>query len=399
MFPLKVLEITELQKEVFDKYFTEEDGTFLFEGMWLRDQREKNKNQSGWVDESTRRRRYVHFVDHYGVVTEEGKNFLAIVSAYLCVCNTLPKEELDVYTAEILEILQRKGFEKVEENHYKKENFEVLLKFYDNHPKNGEGNVTFPDNYRSVDLFIFSSGNEFLNHYNRMWEHSTKMFRIPEQRENPEYLEDVEQIRKYIPAQVEMGCGPSIQAGIPPLHGMHETYKVQNHLTRKFYFSSADILIQQVLENPLEMYKKFATVPILCLTAEHTHAYKLFDKYYKKGLFVGTVYNNNFDRLVKRLGIPEFILRIYDKNKYLPKIDFDPRAKALICFGTHADRRQVQKQAREQGLQVIFVDPEGFDTENGFESYPLEGPRDEDIIFKMTFSDFMEKFDSAFEER
>ena len=48
MFPLKVLEISKEQKERFNKYFVEEDGKFMFEGMWLRDQREKNKNQSGW---------------------------------------------------------------------------------------------------------------------------------------------------------------------------------------------------------------------------------------------------------------------------------------------------------------------------------------------------------------
>ena len=70
MFPLKVLEISKEQKERFNKYFVEEDGKFMFEGMWLRDQREKNKNQSGWEsDEKTKRRRYVHFVDHYTVLT------------------------------------------------------------------------------------------------------------------------------------------------------------------------------------------------------------------------------------------------------------------------------------------------------------------------------------------
>ena len=35
MFPLKVLEISKEQKERFNKYFVEEDGKFMFEGMWL----------------------------------------------------------------------------------------------------------------------------------------------------------------------------------------------------------------------------------------------------------------------------------------------------------------------------------------------------------------------------
>lgn len=400
MFPLKVLEISKEQKERFNKYFVEEDGKFMFEGMWLRDQREKNKNQSGWEsDEKTKRRRYVHFVDHYTVLTEGQKEYLAVADAYLCVSNTLPSNELEIYANKIYEALKKNGFVETEKGLYKRENLLIEFKYFDNHPKNKEGNVSFPEGYCSLDIFVYSEGNEFESHYDRMWEHSTKMFRIPDKRENPLYATDVKLIEKYLPAQVEMGCGPSIEVGIPPLHGMHETYKVQNHLTHKFYFADMDYLIFQIIENPLEMYKRFSRVPILCLTSEHSDAYLKFKKYYDKGLFVGTVYNNNFDRLVKRLGIPEFILRIYDKKRYLPKIDFDPKAKSLICFGSHADRRMVQKQAREKGLQIIFVDPEGFDTPNGFDSYPIEGPKDGDIIFKMPFSEFMDKFDEYFEKR
>lgn len=115
MFPLKVLEISKEQKERFNKYFVEEDGKFLFEGMWLRDQREKNKNQSGWQsDEKTKRRRYVHFVDHYTVVTEGQKEYLAVADAYLCVSNTLPRNELEIYANKIYEALKKNGFVETE---------------------------------------------------------------------------------------------------------------------------------------------------------------------------------------------------------------------------------------------------------------------------------------------
>lgn len=111
---------------------------------------------------------------------------------------------------------------------------------------------------------------------------------------------------------------------------------------------------------------------------------------------MGTVFNNNFDRLVKRFNIPEKILRIYDKGTYLPKVEFDKNAKSLICIGTHADRRQVQRQARQEGKQIIFIDPEGFYGENGFEPYLIEGPKTGDIILKMTFEQAMEQFKKAF---
>lgn len=73
--------------------------------------------------------------------------------------------------------------------------------------------------------------------------------------------------------------------------------------------------------------------------------------------------------------------------KYL----WDKRAKSLICFGAHADRKQVEKQARENGLKVIYIDPECFYNKT-FEPYPIEGPKDNDIILRMKFEDIMELF-------
>jgi hypothetical protein len=52
----------------------------------------------------------------------------------------------------------------------------------------------------------------------------------------------------------------------------------------------------------------------------------------------------------------------------------------------------VQKQAREQGLKVIFIDPEGFYNQNGFEPYLLEEPKTGDLILKTTFEEAMESF-------
>ena len=60
-------------------------------------------------------------------------------------------------------------------------------------------------------------------------------------------------------------------------------------------------------------------------------------------------------------------------------------------MGAHADRRQVERQARAAGKKVIFIDPEGFYTKDGFEAYPIEGPKDDDLILKMTFEEAMEK--------
>ncbi len=390
MFPLKIFKFNINESETFNKYFAEENGEFHFEGMWFRNQRPENANQSGYENETTQRRRYIHF---YNTYINENDN-LAMKYAYMIVSNTMPKEENERYLNRILKALKKNSFTKFDDKTWMKENLKIIIEKFDNHPKNELCKASFPDNYNSVDVIAVTDGFDYQAHYERMWKHSTKLFRIPNKRENPKYISDIDEIKKYLPAQVEMGCGPSIAAGIDPLYEMHETYRVQNHLSKKFYYADDDDLMEKLIKDPIASYIKFSQTPKKCLQAQHTEGYKTFDRLYKKGLFVGTVYNNNFDRLVKRFDIPEIILRTYDINTYIQQIEFDKRAKSLICIGTHADRRQVQKQARAAGLQIIFIDPEGFYNDDGFISYPIEGPKDNDLILKTTFEDAMTKFES-----
>ena len=384
-----IKELTSKQAEVLNKFFIGDDGYFNFEGCWLRNQRPENAYKSGYIDNTTQRRRYVHFYDSYVDTVIDEKHHLVLAKYYLYVTNTLPSNEIEEYYEKILEALKIGGYNKTDENRYlNKNDTEVIISRYKNHPRN---TTSFPDNYESIDIIVCNKGYDYTNIQDRMWKLSKKMYRMPDKRGNPTYVTDIKEILQYLPAQVEMGCGPSIDAKIPPLHDMHETYKVQDHVTGKFYFSQDDTLLFDIISNEDKMRNVFAKVPIACLSAKLTKGYKEFGDLYKKGYFKGIVFNNNFDRLVKRMDIPEKILRIYNLEDYVAKCDFDPDVKSLICMGCHADRRKVQQQAREKGLKVIFIDPEGFYSKNGFESYPIEGPRDEDIILKMTFEEAMNK--------
>ena len=395
-FPFYVCKLTMEQKELFNNHFTDENGNFCFEGIWFRNQRPENALASGYIDETTKKRRYVQFYDTYKTITEGGNDYLVIADTFVYVSNTFQKEEILKYENKILAALKEAGFTQVNEGFYKKDDFEVMLTKYDVHPKNKLAEVTFPNNYTSLDVTIKTKGYDCKKENDRMWKLSTKMFRQLDKRGEPTYINSIDEIEEYLPAQIEMGCGPSIEAGIPALHMMHESYKVQNHKTKKFYFADEDDLLVNIIKEPEKMYERFSNVPKTIVESKPTKAYDTFAKLYKSGIFCGTVLNNNFDRLVKRFGIDEFILRIYDKNKYLPKIEFDKNAKSLICIGTHADRRQVQKQARAAGKKVIFIDPEGFTTKNGFVPYPIEGPQTGDLILKMPFNKAMELFSEKY---
>ena len=384
-----VAKLSPKQAEIFNKYFVANEECLNFEGCWLRNQRPENARQSGYIDETTQRRRYIHFYDSYVDKFVDGQHNLALSKYYLYVTNTLPVEEIDAYYNKILEALKIGQFVEIKKNNYVNSNdTQVIITKYDTHPQNTS---EFPDNYKSLDIVVCSKNYDYKQIQDRMWKLSRKMFRIPDKRENPTYVNDIKDILQYLPAQVEMGCGPSIGANIPPLYEMHETYKVQNHVTGKFYFAEQDDLLFNLISKEKEMREKFAKVPMACISAELTEGYKTFGEMYKKGYFKGIVYNNNFDRLVRRMDIPETILRVYDIDKYIPQCNFEPDVKSLVCIGCHADRRQVQRQARQKGLKVIFIDPEGFYNKDGFEPYLIEGPRDGDIILKTTFEDAMEK--------
>lgn len=387
MFPIYTYKLTKEQADIFNKYFAEE-GKFHFEGCWFRNQRPENAKASNYIDETTVRRRYIHYYDAYKTLESNGDYYLVVDETYMYVSNTLPQNEIDAYLNKILNELQTKCYKFDGNETYSKGNLEVIIKKYKNHPKNSH---EFPNNYSSVDIIIRTKGNDYSSAYERMWRLSTKIFRKPEKRGNPTYISDVNEILKFFPAQVEMGCGPSISTNIPPLYEMHETYKVQNHITKSFYFAEQDDLILSIIQNPIAMYTKFAKVPFLCISAKLTDGYKSFGDLYKKGYFKGIVFNNNFDRLVKRMDIPEKILRIYDLDDYIAHCEFDANVKSLICMGCHADRRQVQRQARALGLKVIYIDPEGFYEKEGFVSYAIEGPKDEDLIWKTTFETAMEE--------
>ena len=109
IFPLKIYKFNKKQENIFDKYFCEKNGEFYFEGMWFRNQRPENKKASNYVDETTQRRRYIHFYNTY----ENQNHCFTLKYAYLIVSNTLPKEENEEYLNRILFALNKKHFQRL----------------------------------------------------------------------------------------------------------------------------------------------------------------------------------------------------------------------------------------------------------------------------------------------
>lgn len=387
-FPYKICKLTNNEVNIFNKYFATK-GEFVFEGIWFRSQEEVNKNVSGYIDNTTRNRRTIHY-NHVFYVKD---NYLMVKSSYIYLSIRLNNNEYDKYLNDIINTLENNNYIK-NNNIYIKDNLNIMINKYDKHPYD-----EIIDNYKTVDIIVKSDNlNNTDKLFNQVWNLQVKGIRERDTRGNPKYINDFNELKEYFPMAVELGCGPSIEAGIMPLYKLHEIYKVQRHNDGKFYFGTSDTLIKQIIEKDNVKFDEFYEIIAECIKAKPTNFHYNLKKMYDKKLFTMNLFNNNFDRLCKRIGINENILRVYNIENYFPKVIFNKDIKALICIGTHADRRFIQRQARNQGLKIIYVDPEGFNTDNEFFKYEIEGAKDEDYILKMTASEFSQVLENILNE-
>lgn len=387
-FPYKICKLTNNEVNIFNKYFATKD-EFVFEGIWFRSQEEVNKNVSGYIDNTTRNRRTIHY-NHVFYVKD---NYLMVKSSYIYLSIRLNNNEYDKYLNDIINTLENNNYIK-NNNIYIKDNLNIMINKYDKHPYD-----EIIDNYKTVDIIVKSDNlNNTDKLFNQVWNLQVKGIRERDTRGNPKYINDFNELKEFFPMAVELGCGPSIEAGVMPLYKLHEIYKVQRHSDGKFYFGTSDTLIKQIIEKDNVKFDEFYEIIAECIKAKPTNFHYNLKKMYDKKLFTMNLFNNNFDRLCKRIGINENVLRVYNIENYFPKVIFDKDIKALLCIGTHADRRFIQRQARNQGLKIIYVDPEGFNTDNEFFKYEIEGAKDEDYILKMTASEFSQVLENILNE-
>jgi hypothetical protein len=205
-------------------------------------------------------------------------------------------------------------------------------------------------------------------------------------REEPRLVEAPALIDLF-PAQVELGCGPSIEAGIPHLSTLHRIYGV-SHANYGFIFRAEHDALLGLFRDPEAKYREMTEIYRACLVARPTPFYDRLLDFHRRGLLVGPIITNNFDCQCADLGLPEISLRRYDWGPYYPTIQHDPRAKSLLVIGVHADRRLVQMRARERGLRVSFIDPEAYVAPDGGQiPYPVEAPQRDDLFVRATAND------------
>ncbi|MEU6172761.1 hypothetical protein ABZ832_12610 [Streptantibioticus parmotrematis] len=392
--PYPVIEqLDDSQVTIWEKHFAgagHERPRAIEEGIWRRTQDPANAQQSGWTEDDNGRRRIVHYRYRYDLDYTFPVPRLVLAELYLYTSVLGPKAEIEEYRDNVASWLAEGGWRQIDDALWSKGDLRVSVVRYDTHPQDERASRETPTGFCSLDVVFVSEDFEVTRNVRQMpWNVLAGGIRIKDERGNPAYAEDLSELTKYLPFQVEIGCGTSVEAGVPPLHFLHQVYRVTERTdnvmkqTHPFVLSpQKDTLVREMLLDATAKAADLVEMFRVSFLAEPTAAHYALRSLHRAGHFVGPVLQHNFDLLAARAGLPEHFVRRYDQK--IPPVPFHPEAKALLVVGLHADRRSVQKRAREHGMKVFYVDTEGLEEFGTYMPYPLEGPQDGDVIVKAT---------------
>lgn len=388
--PYPVIEqLNEDQEAAWYKHFAgtgHERPRAIEEGIWRRTQDPANAVQSGWAEGEDGRRRIVHYRYRYDIDYTFPVPRLVLADLYLYTSVLAPKAEIEKYSHDVRVWLAEGGWRQTDIDVWSRGDLCVTVTPHDIHPQDERASRFTPDGFCSLDVVFLSEDFQVTRTVRQMpWNVLAGGIRIKDKRGNPTYASDLSELKKYLPFQVELGCGTSIEAGVQPLHFLHQVYRVTQRTdnvlkeTHPFILSpQQDTLVKEMLLDATAKAEELVEMFRISFLAQPTAAHHALKALHDTGHMVGPVIQHNFDLLAARAGLPECFVRRYDQK--IPPVPLLPEAKALLVVGLHADRRSVEKRARERGMKVFFVDPEGLEEFGTHMPYPLEGPQDVDVV-------------------
>ncbi|RDG36701.1 SIR2 family protein [Streptomyces corynorhini] len=385
--------LTADQVRVWDATFSSEASgqrcPAIEEGIWRRTQDPANAEQSGWTEGSSGRRRVVHYRLHYGLDRTQPMERLVLEELYLYVSWLAPAAEIADHRRDVDQWLTDGRWKPTgDENGRRHGDLYTTVAEYAVHPQDERAGRDTPEGFTSLDVAIHSEDYGLTRAARNLpWDVLAGGIRVKGQRGKPTYADDLSGLLDHLPFVVEAGCGTSIEAGIPPLHWLHEVYRVTartgDDLTQGYAFTlapSADTLVKEMLTETDRKVGDMVTMFQSVVLAEPTGAHRALKALHDAGAMTGPVATHNFDRLFARAGLAEAFMRRYDQRT--PHMPFPDDAKSVLVIGLHADRRAVQDRARERGLKIFYLDTEGV-TENGVHKpYLIEGAREGDVVVR-----------------
>ena len=156
------------------------------------------------------------------------------------------------------------------------------------------------------------------------------------------------------PADLYIGSGVSYEAGLPTLCDMHEAFCVDNETQVGFTVGDSDSLPRLLAEEGPDRLIRFCQVHSKALRAAPTLAMRAIAELAAAGR-IGCIFTDNVDNMLSKTGVA--YERVRGSGVFNERHEATFASPRLIVVGVAADRRQIIRQARASGLELIVVNP------------------------------------------
>jgi hypothetical protein len=158
----------------------------------------------------------------------------------------------------------------------------------------------------------------------------------------------------FLPADFYVGSGLAYEAGLPTLCDMHERFGVDRADASDFAFGLDDELPGWLACDPIEVFTRFFDVHVGAVCAAPTPAMRRMRQLSSTGQ-IGAIYTDNVDNLLAKAGLS--FLRVRGSGVLNERFRVEPRRERLIVVGVAADRREIVRQYRLAGADIVVVNP------------------------------------------
>lgn len=220
---------------------------FKEEGLWRRSQEEINKKDSGWTGPQDKRRRIIHYEHDFGAI-KRGKEYQFVLrKVYLWISFALPEREFDEYFLKIKEGLEKGSWKRQATALFRFGELFLEVKEKKGYREDCMEKRVFPRNYKFLDITVYSINNFKKRFFTaKPWLVIKGGIRKKDVREDTFTTKDLNAILNFLPAQVELGGGASIEAGVYPLHFLHKIYSVCDEDKRFIFSYDKDEIVKDI---------------------------------------------------------------------------------------------------------------------------------------------------------